>query len=141
MDKKPRPFNINRLVFYLSTYLVPILTLLYIYFPFCRKILLIHMIIIFLIGNIETYFQPVSLNSKIFGWLAHTILIIVILYYNIPKEINKKTIIYSDIICILAPILIYLLPWWKYVLSRNTFFFLFITNYTILRFLCINFLK
>ena len=141
MDKKPRPFNINRLVFYLSTYLVPILTLLYIYFPFCRKILLIHMIIIFLIGNIETYYQPVTLISKFFGWLAHTILIIVILYFNIPKEINKKTIIYSDIICILAPILIYLLPWWKYVLSRNTFFFLFITNYTILRFLCINFLK
>ena len=141
MDKKPRPFNINRLVFYLSTYLVPILTFLYIYFPFCRKILLIHMIIIFLIGNIETYFQPVSLISKIFGWLAHTILVIVILYFNIPKEINKKIIIHSDIICILAPILIYLLPWWKYVLSRNTFFFLFITNYTILRFLCINFLK
>ena len=99
------------------------------------------MIIIFIIGNIETYYQPVTLISKIFGWLAHTILIITILYFKIPKEINKKTIIYSDIICILAPILIYLLPWWKYVLTRNNFFFLFVINYIIIRYLCIKFIK
>jgi len=141
MDKKPRPFDINRLVFYLSTYLVPILTLLYIYFPFCRKMIFIHMILIFIIGNIETYYQPVTLISKIFGWLAHTILIITILYFKIPKEINKKIIIHSDIICILAPILIYLLPWWKYVLTRNNFFFLFVINYIIIRYLCIKFIK
>ena len=138
MDKKPRPFDINRLKFYLSTYLIPILTLLYIYFPFCREILFIHMIIIFIIGNIETYYQPVTFNSKIFGWLSHTILIITILYFNNPKEINKKTINYSDIIWILAPILIYLLPWWKYVLTRNNFFFLYVINYIIIRYLCIN---
>ena len=112
----------------LSYFLIPLSLLSYYFIPYSRPILLLHMIIIGIIGILDTYnkFQNNSINiiQSILSVIIHFPLIYVIKDLDKFSTINKnilfnRTNTISILLLLLANIIMKYLYYWPYQIERN----------------------
>lgn len=115
----------------LSPYVGTLLILLYIYYPFTRPIFYIHMIIIFLIGTLDSFIKWRSIENynPLFSFLGHLFILFPLFFYKKMYIPNIK----SYLLNIIIVITLYLMPYWAYSISKIYFIMLYI-----ILFLCIS---
>ena len=115
----------------LLPYVGTLLILLYIYYPFTRLIFYIHMIIIFLIGTLDSFIKWRSIENynPLFSFLGHLFILFPLFFYKKMYIPNIK----SYLLNIIIVITLYLMPYWSYSISKIYFIMLYI-----ILFLCIS---
>lgn len=119
---KNTPFQIN-FRYQLSWILVPLAVYLYIYANSIRPIILYHIIIIAIIGSIDTLYS-IKTNGffvNLFSMIFHLSLLFVFPQFNQYGYFN----IGSFLLLILANIILFSLPIWPYSMTRYTIFLLY----------------
>lgn len=120
----------------LSYILVPLSIILYYYILPSRPILIYHIVIIGIIGTIDTLYKMGKYNGYITTTLSiifHLVLLLVLYDFN-KYGFN----IYSLLLLVLANIVIIYLPYWPYKLNKNIIMTMYNVFYLLL--LTINFL-
>ena len=131
----------KNLYIFLSTFLIPIAIIVYLFFPSVRPVLLLHNLTVAFIGQVDLYFrflknrQPIE-QVKILGLptdissvlssLLHLLLLIIIIYRPIvPLEIPM----YSHVLMGVVVLLVFGLPWWPYSITRMEMFLIYVVTY------------
>ena len=117
----------------ISNILVPIVVLLYIFYPKSKHIFFKHIVCIGCVGIIEMiFFEKYKFstcigiyNNKCIVLLIHIALLVVL--FNFKKYWSYN--IYSILILILANVIIIYLPWWPYYMSRKTLIYIYNITY------------
>ena len=115
---------------YLSTILIPLTLILYVFIQPLRPVLFKHMIAVGLIGIIETGYFFEGYKKKhhtwwtkgwqpatyIFCMILHVLLLLVLI--NFPQYWNFNK--FSFVLLIIVNLIIIFLPWWPYFMSKTT---------------------
>ncbi len=117
-----------------SPYAIPIVIPLYMFLPFTRSALMIHMITSSIIGCVNIIQMSSSILIKVISILGHLLLFAPILYFKIMYKPN----IFSFIILIFLTLLFLKMPWWPYEFSRKKFILIYWIIYTHLFIILIN---
>jgi len=136
MDSITRLKNVGLQI---CAYAIPISLALYYYIPRSRPILFIHMLVLGIIGNIEMYNSVMFPLwwEKMIGYFFHTILIVILFAMKTTKYIN----IYSVLLNLFVPIVIYLHPCWPYSNKKNDMIGIYLQFYIIIALLILLFSK
>lgn len=106
----------------LSYILVPLSILLYIYVPAMKPVLLYHMVCVAIIGTIDTLLKEKNgIAMKIASIILHLLLLFVLYDFNSYENNN----LISIFLLIVANLIIYLLPYWPYELSKMDIVYLY----------------
>lgn len=111
--------------FQLSYLLIPFVFLLYNYLPNTRKYMLYHAVCIGIIGTVNSYYMFIENNIGIgiafINTIIHLLLLIVLINFKKYGKIN----VISFLLLLIADLTILLLPYWPYVIKRETLFILY----------------
>lgn len=106
----------------LSYILVPLSILLYIYVPAMKPVLLYHMVCVAIIGTIDTLLKEKNgIAMKIASIILHLLLLFVLYDFNTYENNN----LISIFLLIVANLIVYLLPYWPYELSKMDIVYLY----------------
>ena len=113
----------------LSYILVPLSVLLYIYVPAMKPVLLYHMVCVAIIGSIDTLLKEKNgIAMKIASIILHLLLLFVLYDFNTYENNN----LISIFLLIVANVIVYLLPYWPYELSKMDIVYLYNFIYFVL---------
>ena len=113
----------------LSYILVPLSVLLYIYVPAMKPVLLYHMVCVAIIGSIDTLVKEKNgIAMKIASIILHLLLLFVLYDFNTYENNN----LISIFLLIVANLIVYLLPYWPYELSKMDIVYLYNFIYFVL---------
>ena len=119
---------------YVSTYVIPLNMILYIYVANIRKLVISHMLPISIIGIIDIIIKKrFTIIQKILVIIYHLLFFILLLVYK-PNQYKIPELLY--LVSLFIPIIvIYQLPFWKYEFSKKemiiTYCIIYITFLTI----------
>ena len=101
----------------ISTYLIPVLCVLYIHFPILRNLIIQHMIPISIIGVANAIIQERTPFEKIMIILGHLVFYLLLVNYKpTTSDVNLSTKLVTLLISLL---IISSVPIWTYELSRE----------------------
>ena len=125
---------LKEIFLYVSTYVIPLNMILYIYVANIRKLVISHMLPISIIGIIDIIIKKrFTIIQKILVIIYHLLFFILLLVYK-PNQYKIPELLY--LVSLFIPIIvIYQLPFWKYEFSKKemiiTYCIIYITFLTI----------
>lgn len=102
--------------FYISTYVIPLLMLLYIEFTNIRKLIISHMLPISIIGIIEVLLHNRTPIEKLLIIIGHLLFFVLVIFYK-PNNYKLHPLIFTLTLCIPISIIINM-PIWKYEITK-----------------------
>jgi len=112
---------------FISTFLIPILSAVYITIPLLRTLIIYHMIPISIIGIVDALFQARSISEKIIVIFGHLIFFLLIIKFKAGSSSVDLSIYLATLICALSIIL--WLPVWKYTISKEQMIIMYVVIY------------
>ena len=118
----------------LSSILVPILIILYLFFTNVRPYIMYGLVYVAIIGSIDTYLlrEQVIKSSKVYGHIHYYLYLLFHLILLLPLLEFKKygyPNFPSFCLFIISILIISFLPYWPYYLSREVFIYVLIGTY------------
>ncbi len=102
---------------HVSTYIIPLLMVLYIQYDDFRKLIFSHMLPISVIGVVDALKKNRTILEKLFIIIGHLLFFIIVFFYK-PNKYKLPKIIYP--ITLLIPITIIInMPIWKYLITKR----------------------
>ena len=102
---------------YISTYVIPLLMLLYIQFNNIRNLIILHMLPISIIGIIEVLLQKRTPIEKILIIIGHLLFFVLVIFYK-PNNYKLHPLIFPLTLCIPISIIINM-SIWKYEITKE----------------------
>lgn len=125
---------LKEIFLYVSTYVIPLNMILYIYVANIRKLVISHMLPISIIGIIDIIIKKrFTIIQKLLVIIYHLLFFILLVVYK-PNQYKIPELLY--LVSLFIPIIvIYQLPFWKYEFSKKemiiTYCIIYITFLTI----------
>jgi hypothetical protein len=114
----------------ISTYLIPVLCVLYIQFPILRNLIILHMIPISIIGVANAVIQERTPFEKIMIILGHLVFYLLLVNY---KPTTSNVNLFAKLVTLLISlVLISSVPTWTYELSREQMIAMYLLIYLML---------
>ena len=102
---------------YISTYVIPLLMVLYIQYKHVRKLIICHMIPISIIGIVEVLKKKRTIIEKISIIIGHLLFFIIVFFFK-PTKYKLPRIIYPITLLIAIAIIINM-PIWEYLITKK----------------------
>ena len=102
---------------YVSTYVIPLLIVLYIQYNHLRKLIICHMLPISIIGIIEVLKKKRTIVEKISIIIGHLLFFIIVFFFK-PTKYKLPQIIYPITLLIAIAIIINM-PIWEYLITKK----------------------
>ena len=116
----------------LCYFIVPIVIILYIFYSFIRPIIFTHCFVVLIIGCIGTYLKfKNNIILGILSFIGHLLLILPIIYFKKIYYSNKNTYI----LLLFAILLLYFLPYWPYILTKEEMILLYLFLFLFIEFI------
>tara|TARA_Y100000996_G_C22481725_1_gene626475 strand:- start:318 stop:725 length:408 start_codon:yes stop_codon:yes gene_type:complete len=113
---------------HVSTYVIPLLMVLYIQCKDIRKLIIYHMLPISIIGIVDVLKKKRTIIEKISVIIGHLLFFIVVFFYK-PTNYKLPKIIYPITLLIAISIIINM-PTWKYLITKKHMIILYSVIYS-----------
>ena len=102
---------------HISTYVIPLLMVLYVLYKDLRNLIICHMLPISIIGIVEVFKKKRTIMEKVLITIGHLLFFIIVFFYK-PTKYKLPQIIYL-ITLLLAITIIINMPIWKYLIPKK----------------------
>ncbi len=102
---------------HVSTYVIPLLMVLYVLYKDLRKLIICHMLPISIIGIVEVLKKKRTIIEKVLITIGHLLFFIIVFFYK-PTKYKLPQIIYLITLLIAVTIIINM-PIWKYLITKK----------------------